>query len=138
MLALAMGALAGCGGGKHFADNSRPATPVNVSVYIDNSRISVSPTSVGAGPVVFVVTNQASRAEALTLKPAAGGGTVASTAPINPQATSQFTVDFNKQGGYTLATRASNDTALTGTTIRSASLHIGKARPNANNALLEP
>jgi hypothetical protein len=137
MLALATAALAGCGSSTHFADKSRPPTPVNVSVYIDNSRISVSPTSLGAGPVVFVVTNQASRAEALTVKSASSGGTVASTAPINPQATSQFTVNF-REGSYTLATSASNDAALSGTTIQSASLHIGKTRGNANNALLEP
>jgi hypothetical protein len=133
MLALAMIALAGCGGGTHFADKARPPTPVDVSVYIDNARVSVSPSSVGAGPVVFIVTNQASRAEALTVK-SSSGTTVASTAPINPQATSQFTVDF-RRGSYVLAS-TSSDAGLT--TIQSAALRIGKPRANADNALLEP
>ena len=139
MLALATTALAGCGGGTHFADKSRPPTPVNVTVFIDNSRISVSPSSLGAGPVVFIVTNQASRAEAVTVKSAGSGGNVASTAPINPQATSQFTVNF-RQGSYTVATStsASSNAAVAGTTIQPASLHIGKTRSNSNNSLLEP
>lgn len=139
VLVLAATALAGCGGGSHFADRSRPPTPVNVTVFIDNSRLSVSPSSVGAGPVVFIVTNQASRAEAVTVKSDGSGGNVASTAPINPQATSQFTVNFH-EGRYTVATRtsASSNAAATGTAIPPVSLRIGKTRPNSNNSLLEP
>lgn len=139
MLALGMVALAGCGSGAHFADKSRPPTPVNVTVYIDNARVSLSPSTVGAGPVVFIITNQASRAEALTVKPTAGGNALATTAPINPQATSTVTVNF-RQGDYTLATAttAAADAAAGGTSIQPASLHIGRQRPNANNALLEP
>ncbi len=140
MLALAATALAGCGGGSHFADKSRPPTPVNVTVYINNSHVSVSPTSVGAGPVVFIVTNQASRAEALTVRSAIDGGKLANTAPINPQATSQFMVKFTREGNYALATStsASSDAAVSGTAIHPASLRIRKTRSNSNNALLEP
>jgi hypothetical protein len=140
MLALAATALAGCGGGSHFADRSRPPTPVNVTVFIDNSRISLSPSSVGAGPVVFIVTNQASRAEAVTVKSDGSGGNVASTAPINPQATSQFTVNFQREGRYIVATSTSGSSsaAVAGTAIPPVSLHIGKTRANSNNTLLEP
>ncbi len=139
MLALITVTIAGCGGGAHFADKSRPPTPVNVTVFIDNSRISVSPSSVGAGPVVFIITNQASRAEAVTIRPANGGSTLANTAPINPQATSQVTVNF-REGDYSLTTStpASSDASAVGTTIQPTSLHIGRSRPNSNNALLEP
>lgn len=140
MLALVTLLAAGCGGASHFADQSRPATPVNVTVYVDNSRVRVSPTSVGAGPVVFIITNQASRAEALIVRPASGGSPLATTAPINPQATSQFTVDFRGRGNYTLttSTSAAGDASGTGTSIQAASLHIGTSRPNSNNTLLEP
>jgi hypothetical protein len=139
MLALVTLTIAGCGGGSHFADKSRPPTPVNVTVYIANSRVSVSPSSVGAGPVVFIITNQASRAEALTVRDANGGNPLANTAPINPQATSQVTVNF-REGNYTLTTStpASSDASAVGTTVQPASFHIGRSRPNANNALLEP
>lgn len=133
-LALAMVLIGGCGGGAHFADKSRPATPVNVTVYIDDARISVSPTSVGAGSVVFIITNQASRAEAVAVKPANGGHPLASTAPINPQATSQVTVNFGK-GDYVLSSTSSDAGAIT---TRFASLHVGAERQSANNSLLEP
>jgi hypothetical protein len=89
--------------------------------------------------VVFIITNQASRAEGLTVRPVGGRSALASTAPINPQATSQVTVDF-RQGDYTLSTSttAAADATATGTVIQPASLHVGRTRPNANNALLEP
>jgi hypothetical protein len=134
MLGLGMLVLAGCGGGAHFADKSRPPTPVNVSVYINDARVSVSPTSVGAGPVVFIITNQASRAEAVAVRPTSGGATLASTAPINPQATSQVSVNF-RQGEYTLSTSSNDAGAISGD---STSLHVGPPRQNSNNALLEP
>ena len=58
-------ALAGCGSSKTFANRPRPPVPVNLTVYINNARVSVSPHAVGAGPIVFIVTNQAARAESL-------------------------------------------------------------------------
>jgi hypothetical protein len=139
MLALVTIAVAGCGGGSHFADKPRPPTPVNVTVYIGNSRVSLSPSTVGAGPVVFIITNQATRARSLTIKAADGGNELASTAPINPQATSQVTVRFHA-GLYRLTTTApvSSAASAEGATIEPASLHIGKARSNSNTALLEP
>ena len=61
---LAVGTLiaTGCGGGSTFANKPRPPTPINLTVYINNARVSISPASIGAGPVVFIVTNQASHA----------------------------------------------------------------------------
>lgn len=132
--------VAGCGGGPHFANKSRPPTPVDSTVYINDQRVSVSPNSVGAGPVVFTITNQASRTETLAVQHAGGGSTVASSAPINPQTTTQVTVDF-AQGDYTLATTSrggSQAAKATPSSIHSASLHIGPPRPNSNGALLQP
>lgn len=138
MLALGALALAGCGGGTHFADKARPPTPVNLTVYISNSRVSVSPNAVGAGPVVLIITNQASTAVTLAVRPASGGSALANTAPINPQATSSVSVDF-RPGSYTLDTSAASADGLsTGPSIAPASLHVGRSRPNGNSALLEP
>ena len=140
IFALGAIAIAGCGGGKHFANNPRPPTPVNLTVYINNSRILVSPTSVGAGPVTFIITNQASQAESLTVQPTSGGASLASTAPINPQATSSVQVNFTP-GTYTVTTNGGGATAAaqaTPTSIRSASLSVGPERENANNVLLQP
>ena len=71
---------------------------------------------------------------------AGGGSSVASSAPINPQTTTQVTVDFT-QGDYTVgATKPGGSEAAQATpsSIRSATLHIGAQRPNSNGALLQP
>jgi hypothetical protein len=133
MLALLMLTAAGCGSAAHFADKPHAPTPVNLTVYISDARVSVSPNSVGAGPVIFTITNQASNAVAVTVRPAGGGATLATTAPINPQATSSFQVDF-RPGDYKL----DPITNTLGASISSGSLHIGPARPPGNSALLEP
>ncbi len=132
---LATGALlaTACGGGSHFANKPRPAVPVNLTVYINNARVSVSPSTVGAGPVVFIITNQAQKAESLTIAPRNSGSTVASTGPINPQGTTQVTVNLDSPGDYRLMTEDQAPGS-----IQSAPLHIGPARPSASNQLLQP
>jgi hypothetical protein len=140
---LALGGLvvAACGstGGKS-ASLARPPSPVNLAVYVNDSRISVSPTSVGAGPVIFVVTNQASHAESLAISKAGASQALASTAPINPQGTTQVSVNF-QPGEYTIATspRSRTDAQLTeASPIKSASIHIGRQRASSGNQLLQP
>jgi hypothetical protein len=131
-----------CGstGGKAASEAGAP-TPVNLTVYVSDSRISVSPEVVGAGPVIFVVTNQASHSEALAIsRGAAGSHPLASTAPINPQGTTQVSVTF-KPGDYTISTAAHGrtDAQLSrASTIASASVHIGRPRSSSSNSLLQP
>lgn len=140
ILAVSAAVAAGCGGGKHFANEPRPPTPLNLTVYINDSRILVSPTAIGAGPVMFIVTNQASQAESLTVQPASGGAALATTAPINPQATSEVQVNFTP-GTYTVGTNGaggSDASQASPTPIQSASLFVGPQRQNSNGALLQP
>jgi hypothetical protein len=136
MLAVSALAVSACGATSKGATTPRPPAPVNLTVYIDNSRVSLSPSRVGAGPVAFIITNQASQAESLAILPAgsAAGQPLANTAPINPQATAQVTVNFTSPGTYALSTGGGGS----GASIRSASLHVGKPRPNSNNQLLQP
>ncbi|HZU60475.1 MAG TPA: hypothetical protein VE983_05885 [Solirubrobacteraceae bacterium] len=135
--------VAGCGsGGGHFANVPRPPSPVNVSVYINDQRVSISPSSVGAGPVVFLVSNQASQAESMTILPAgvSAGQALADTGPISPQATAQITVDL-KGGNYSVSTGPSGATEAAQNTpsgIAPASLHIGHQRPSASGQLMNP
>lgn len=143
MLVFAAAAVAGCGSGTHFANQPRPPSPVNLTVYINDQRISVSPGSVGAGPVVLIVTNQASNAESLTVLPAgdSGGQSLADTGPISPQGTAQVTVNLNTPGNYTVATTPANSTeaaAAAPTGIRPALVRVGKPRASASNSLLAP
>ncbi len=134
-------ALSACGsvGGKS-ASVLRSPTPVNLTVYVDDARVSVSPASVGAGPVVFIVTNQASSAEALAISKAGQSRALASTAPINPQGTTQVAVDF-RPGDYTISTsgHGATDAQLSqASPIRPASIHIGHERASSSNSLLQP
>jgi hypothetical protein len=141
ILAASTVALAACGSGSGVpASRPRPPAPVNLAVYVNDAKVSVSPASVGAGPVVFVVTNQASHAEALAISAAGQMHPLASTAPINPQATTQVTVNF-RPGVYTIATAPRGTTeasAVRPPLIASASIHIGPPRADSNNVLLLP
>jgi hypothetical protein len=128
--------LAGCGSTAHFADKSRPATPVSLSIYVNDRQVSVAPASVGAGPVVFVVSNGAARTELVTIRPATGGGSAASTGPINPGTSAQVQVDLSA-GSYTVSTSSAGGGAG-GRAIKPATLHIGRARPSSNNAVMQP
>jgi hypothetical protein len=137
MLAVSALAVSACGSSSQGATTPRPPAPVNLTVYIDNSRVSVSPTTVGAGTVTFIITNQASQAESLAVIQAgsAAGQPLANTGPINPQATAQVTVSFTSPGSYSLSTGGDGGG---GSTIRAASFTVGKARPDSNNQLLQP
>jgi hypothetical protein len=133
-------ALAGCGSGKTFANNPRPASPVNLTVYINNARVSVSPQAVGAGPVVFTITNQSARAESLAIQHKGGSASIADTGPINPQGTAQVTVSLGR-GDYTVATTSTGTTEAArsaASPIHSATLRIGRPRPSASDQLLQP
>ena len=136
-------ALAGCGsGGGHFANRPRPPSPVNLTVYISDHRVSLSPAKVGAGPIVFIVTNQSSRAESLTILPAgdAAGQPVADTGPISPQATAQVKVNLST-GAYTVATTGSGGSQAAQAAspqIQPALLRIGGQRPSSSGQLLIP
>jgi hypothetical protein len=91
--------------------------------------------------VIFIVTNQASHSEALSISPVSGNSRpLASTAPINPQGTTQVSVDF-KPGDYTISTapHGRTDAQLSRpSSIASASLHIGRRRASSSNSLLQP
>ena len=109
-----------------------------LTVYVNDSHVSVSPAHVGAGPITFIINNQASQAESLAISK--DGSTLASTAPINPQGTTQVSVNF-KPGKYTIATgnQGKNDAQLSKqSSIRPASIHIARERESSSNSVLQP
>ena len=143
ILAVTAATLAGCGSGSTFANLPRPPTPIDLTVYISNQRVLVSPDSVGAGPVVLIVTNQSAKTQSLTVQ-RGGGSALASTGPITPQATAQVTVDFNTPNqDYTVTTNPASGGGTDASralpiTIKGASLHIGRSRRSGNDTLLQP
>jgi hypothetical protein len=142
LAALSVGvlALAGCGSGTHFANTGRPASPVNVSVYVNDQRISVSPGSVTPGLVTITIANQSSNARAIQIAPPAGSSAVTTTGPIRPQASDQVTVEL-PSGDYTVGIAPNNSTqaaAATPTGGAAGSLTVKGHRPNSNSQLLQP
>ena len=144
MLALAATVtVSACGSSKHFANVPRPPAPVNLTVYVNDQRVSVSPSSVGAGPVVFIITNQSSNAESLVVTSSGGSGSqsLADTGPISPQGTAQLTVNLRRPGDYTVGISPNSSTeaaAATPTGIQSATIHVGSPRPSSSNEVGQP
>jgi hypothetical protein len=144
MLAVGAIAVAGCGGSsKRYANEAPPPTPVNVTVFIDNARVSISPNNVGAGPVTFIVANHATSSESLQIQRAGfGNQPLADTGPINPQGTASVNVNFSHQGQYTVSTGSSGtteaSTASPTSSIAAATLTIGSARANSRGDLNLP
>ncbi len=137
MLAIGALAVSACGSTSKGATTPRPPAPVNLTVYIDDSRVSASPTAVGAGPVALIITNQASHAESLAVQRAGNGAgqPLANTGPINPQATAQVTVNFTSPGSYSLSTGGDGGSTVA---IKAASIHIGKPRSSSDDQVLQP
>ena len=133
-------AAAGCGSSSKYANKPPPAPPVQLTVYISPSRVSVSPDRIGAGAVTFTVTNQATASESLAIG-ASGGQSLADTGPINPQGTAQLSVALSSPGDYTVSTTAGGTSDAAGSTagtIQPATIHIGPPRPTTSNHLLTP
>ena len=126
--------VAGCGGDDDdYANRPRPAAPINVTAAITDSRISVSPRSFGAGPVVLIVSNQSSSAQEVTLATDELGGSepgrTFNTTPINPRGVATLKVDV-REGDWELSTGDDG--------VRSAAVTVGKPRKSAQDDLLQP
>jgi len=124
-------ALAGCGGGKDFANKPRPPVPLQLTGVITKQKLTISPNKVGAGPVVITVSNQSGQKRMLTLD---GNGIQESVGPIDPLDTGQLQKTL-KPGHYTVKVGSE---AATAKAIGSATLLIGKERPSASNKVLLP
>lgn len=126
-------ALAGCGGDDDFENEPRPPVPLQLTGVITDSRVTVSPDKVGAGPVVITVSNQTDESRTLTLE---GGprNIQERVGPINPldTATIQKTLE---RGRYTV--KAGSEKAAP-REIAAARLTIGAARKSASDRVLLP
>ncbi|MCW3041607.1 MAG: hypothetical protein JWM31_3512 [Solirubrobacterales bacterium] len=124
-------ALAGCGGSNDdYQNTARPAAFIKVTAYVSDKAISVSPSSIGAGPVSLIVTNQSGRAQRVTFESGGdGAGFRQQTGPINPGAPATLTADVPPG---TAVVR------VDGGGIKSARIKVGKERPSAQNELLLP
>lgn len=131
VLALAAAVLlaAGCGDSSSYQNDPRPPAPINVTAYISPTRVSVSPKSFGAGPIVLIVTNQSDTSQEATFRTDAGDDVNQTTNPINPGNTAQLKLNV-REGSYVL--RTGNDE------VAPATVTVDRARPSAQNDVLQP
>jgi hypothetical protein len=122
--------VAGCGE-DDFENKPRPAVPVELTGVIQEDKVTVSPSKVGAGPILITLSNQTQAAHTITLE----GETIREeVGPVHPldTATIQKTL---KQGRYEV--RAGSQKAVK-REIKPATLTIGKPRKNSSGELLLP
>jgi hypothetical protein len=133
VVALAAVGFAACGAEDDYANKPRPPAPISVTAAIDKSRIRVSPPSFGAGPVVFIISNQSGTEQKVSFESdelgAATGGIRRASGTIASRSTGQLKVDA-PEGTYTLS--------ASGGDISPATVEVGKRRRSAQNDLLLP
>ena len=119
--------VAACGTAQHENLN-RPPAAIVLSAAITPSRIALSPTRVGAGPVTLVVTNQTASSQQLTFESVRGATHAIrqQTAPINPQDTATLKAEVSP-GIYVVR--------VTGAGVKPARILFGPERPSAQNDL---
>jgi hypothetical protein len=126
-LALLAAVGTGCGSDDEARSEERPPVPLNISVNLDQDRITASPASFGAGPITLLIANQSRAAQTVTLD---GPRLRRSVGPINPQDTATLRLRV-LQGEHTLSAEESAG-------LREATLTVGPERPSAQSDLLLP
>ncbi|MGH2741377.1 MAG: hypothetical protein ACRDN8_02595 [Thermoleophilaceae bacterium] len=126
----AVAVAAGCGD-EDFENEPRPPVPLELTGVIQEDKVTVSPSSVGAGPLVITISNQTDARHTLTLEGESIKEEVGPVAPLDT-ATIQRTL---APGSYEV--RAGSMRAVK-KEIAPASLDIGKERQNSNSELLLP
>lgn len=118
-----------CGGSSGTFVNKPPSPqPITITGQVSNSRVLISPTTFGAGPINLVVTNAASRSVSLAVRDASGRS-VANLQSINPQTPGDVKLDIAPGDYAVIASQAG---------IKPAELHVGHERPSSTNGLLQP
>lgn len=121
----ALVAVSGCGG-DDFANDPRPASPIELTAAIDKDNVSVAPGELGAGTVTLTISNQTDEATKLVLD----GPTQASSGDIPPLGTGSIKTTL-EEGDY-------EATAGAEIGIKPAKITVGPARETSQNDLLLP
>jgi hypothetical protein len=124
----------GCGGGDDDYENRpRPAAPINVTAAVTDEKVSVSPETFGAGPIVLTVSNQSGSPQTLTFETeeigGSGPGIRKKTTEIRAGGTGSLQVDV-REGSYMVG--------VTDGAIEPATLEVSGKRASAQDQLLQP
>ena len=122
--------VAGCGE-EDFANEPRPPVPIELTGVVQDDAVTISPSRIGAGPVLITISNQTQHDTTITLEGTSTRTRVGPVAPLDTT-TIQRTLD---PGLYEV--RAGSKVALP-REIRPAELEIGRERRSSSNDLLLP
>ncbi len=125
LLVVAAGVIAGCGSEDH-PNEPRPPAPIELSARINDGKVVVAPSSVGAGLATITISNQASDEVELNFD-GPGSDRQTNTIPAGGVSSIKLALD---QGDYIVEPDVSS--------IASGSLAVGEPRPSAQNELLLP
>jgi predicted component of type VI protein secretion system len=129
-LAVVAALLAGCGE-DDFKNEARAPVRLALTGVIQDDKVTVSPASVGAGPVEITISNQTDSERTITLE---GESITEQEGPVLPGDTATIQKTLGP-GSYEV--RAGSEKAVR-KEIQPAVLRIGKERRNSNNELLLP
>jgi hypothetical protein len=129
-LAIAAAIAAGCGD-EDFKNEARAPIREALTGVIQNDKVTVSPSKLGAGPVEITISNQTKADHTVTLE---GESIVERQGPVAPGDTLTIQKTLT-QGSYEV--KAGSEKAVP-KEIQPAVLRIGKERKNSNNDLLLP
>ena len=129
-LAIAAAIVAGCGD-EDFKNEARAPIREALTGVIQDDKVTVSPSKIGAGPVEITISNQTKADHTVTLE---GESIVERQGPVAPGDTLTIQKTLT-QGSYEV--KAGSEKAVP-REIRPAVLRIGKERQNSNNDLLLP
>ena len=116
---------AGCGG-DDFKNDPRPATPLEVTVEINEDAVQVSPAAFGAGLVNFVIANTSNDDAVFEVQ----GPVDAESSPIPARGNTVFKLEMDT-GNYAVSVK---DREL----IAEAAVDVGPDRESAQDDLLLP
>ena len=130
--AAALAFASGCGAENDYANDPRPPAPIFVSAAVSPQKISVSKTSIGAGPVTFQIANLTEDAQQVTVETrdlSNDAGIKQTSSVINPDGTATLKVNI-KRGSYVVSVKKKS--------ILEARLKVGKQRASSQDQLLQP
>jgi hypothetical protein len=122
--------VAGCGD-EDFENKPRPPVAMELTGVIQEDKVTVSPSRVGAGPFVITISNQTDAEHTITLE---GERITEEVGPVGPLDTTTIQRTL-APGSYEV--RAGSTKAVP-KEIAPASLDIGAERKNSNSEVLLP
>ena len=131
--------VAGCGTATRidFARHARPAVPVNVSVWSGQPTLSIDPTRIRPGLVLFDITNQSREPERFSVR-AGSGRLLARTPRIAAGQTAQLKASLHGSRAAVAAAAAARRGKFSSYFAKAVILRISGPPRTGNNELTQP